>query len=158
MNAGNYTGFILQKLQPDNTYAGLYTVQSDSASSYSYVDAHPILGNNVYRLAQSDVTGNMTYSAPVTIGYSTTSPNGSLTVYPNPAKTTINISLSSATANISDYTSDIYSASGQLIKHEAVSSTNWADDVSAFKYGIYIIRIKDNKGDLVGEAKFSKIN
>ena len=41
-----------------------------------------LMGNNVYRLAQNDVMGNITCSAPVTIGYSSTSSNGSVNSVP----------------------------------------------------------------------------
>ena len=158
MNAGNYTGFTLQKLNGSNNYASLYSIQSDSSSTYTYVDKHPVIGNNVYRLAQNDITGNITYSAQVTIGYNITSPNGMLTVYPNPSKSIINISLGSGSINSPAYTSDIYNTSGILIKHETTTGATWTDDISPYKSGVYIIMIKDNNGKLIGQAKFSKID
>jgi hypothetical protein len=158
VNAGNYTNFTLQKMNTSGSYDSLYSVQSDSAATYTYVDQHPVNANNIYRLAQNDITGDITYSAPVTIGYSSTSSNGSLTVYPNPSKGIINVSVNSGNTSTGGYMADIYSTSGTLIKHETVTAATWSDDVSAFDLGIYIIQVKDSNGKLIGQAKFSKIN
>jgi len=156
-NTGSYTGFVLQKLGADNNYSALYTTQSDSAVNYSYVDQHPVLGNNVYRLQQSDITGKITYSAPVTIGYNSTSPNSVLNVYPNPATTIVNVSLTSSTTDAT-YTADIYNASGSIVGHQAVTGGKFTQDVSAYKLGVYIIQLKDNNGNLLGTSKFVKVN
>jgi hypothetical protein len=155
VNAGNYTNFTLQKMNTSGSYDSLYSVQSDSAATYTYVDQHPVNGNNIYRLAQNDITGDITYSAPVTIGYSSTSSNGSLTVYPNPSKGIINVCVNSGNTSTGGYMAD---TSGTLIKHETVIAATWSDDVSAFDLGIYIIQVKDSNGKLIGQAKFSKIN
>jgi len=156
-NTGNYTGFVLQKLGTGNNYNALYTTQSDSAVNYSYVDQHPVLGSNVYRLQQSDITGKITYSAPVTIGYNSTSPNSVLNVYPNPATTIINVSLTSSSTNAS-YTADIYNSSGSIVGHQTVNSNTFTHDVSNYKLGVYIIQLKDNTGNLLGISKFVKVN
>lgn len=155
LNAGNYTGFVLQKLDGNGNYNSLYATNSDSRSNYIYVDQHPIIGNNVYRLQQTDFNGNITYSAPVTILYNATSPNGNLTVYPNPAKSIITVSL---TTNLVANSADIYSTSGTLIKHESINSNTFTEDVSSYKLGIYIIELKTQNGDLAGQSKFVKVN
>ena len=157
-NTGNYTGFVLQKLDAANTYNSLYTIQSDSTTNYSYVDQHPVLGSNIYRLQQSDITGKITYSAPVTIGYNSTSPNGALTVYPNPAKTIINVSLSSGSTSGVTYTADIYNSSGGVVGHQQMNSNTFTQDVSAYQLGIYVIQMKDNSGNLLGVSKFVKVD
>ena len=81
-----------------------------------------------------------------------------LTIYPNPSKDIINVSVNSGNASTEGYVADIYSTSGTLIKHESVTAATWSDDVSAFNLGIYIIQVKDSNGKLIGQAKFSKIN
>ena len=59
-NEANTTKFVIQKLGANNTYAFLDSLQSDSASVYSYVDQHPSLGSNTYRLQQTDALGDIT--------------------------------------------------------------------------------------------------
>jgi len=155
LNAGNHTIFVLQKLAANGTYNSLYTASSDSNSNYIYVDQYPATGNNTYRLQQTDLSGNITYSAPVSILYSATSPNGNLTVYPNPAKSMITVNL---ITNIVANSADIYNTSGTLIKHETISSNTFTEDVSSYKLGIYIIQLKTPNGDIVGQSKFVKVN
>jgi len=155
LNAGNYTGFVLQKLDASGNYNSLYTIQSNNSSNYTYVDQQPVTGNNIYRLQQSDIDGNITYSAPVTIDYNATAPNGNLTIYPNPAKSIITVSLTTKeTAN----SADIYSTSGTLIKHESINSNTFTEDISSYKLGIYLIELRTSNGDLAGQSKFIKVN
>ncbi|CAM6054608.1 unnamed protein product [Sphagnum tenellum] len=157
-NAGNYTGFNLQKLNNTGSYDSLYSIQSDSTANYTFIDQHPVIGNNTYRLAQNDILGNITYSLPVTIGYNTSSPEGALTLYPNPASTQINVNIASATTNTTGYTADIYSSSGKLMKRKTVNGFSWTDDVSSYSKGVYIMSVKDTNGNIIGLAKFSKID
>jgi hypothetical protein len=158
LNEGNITTFILQKLSANNTYVYLDSLHSDSTGAYSYVDQHPTLGNNTYRLQQIDGLGNITYSAPVTIGYNSTNPNGGLVLYPNPAKTTMTVTLTTSSVAVQVATADIYNTSGKLIEHKVVNSNSFVHDVSGYALGAYIIELKNSNGVLVGNSKFVKVN
>lgn len=157
-NAGDYTGFILQKLDANNNYNSLYSTQSTNTPLYAYLDQHPANGNNTYRLQQTDAYGDITYSAPVTIFYNSTLQPGSLTIYPNPAKTTININLYSSAATTPNYIENIYDTSGNLIEHKSVNSNSWAQDISSYKLGVYFVEVKTNDGNFIGKCKFVKVN
>jgi len=157
INEGDYTGFALQKLTGSGNYSTLYSLQSNSAGSYNYIDKHVVIGNNTYRLQQTGINGNITYSSPVTINYDSKSPNGNMTVYPNPSKSIITVSLA-LNAPTSDYIADIYNTSGTIIAHQVVKANTWTQDISSYKLGVYIIEVKTNSGDLVGKSKFVKIN
>ncbi len=156
LNEGDYTGFALQKLTNDN-YNAIYTLQSNGGGNYSYIDKHPVTGNNTYKLQQTDINGKVTYSSPVTINYDSKSPNGNINVYPNPSKSIITVSLA-LNAPASDYIADIYNTSGTIIAHQVVKANTWTQDISSYKLGVYIIEVKTNSGDLVGKSKFVKIN
>lgn len=157
LNEGDHTGFVLQKLTNTNSYNAIYTLQSNSDGNYSYIDKHPLTGNNTYKLQQTDINGKVTYSSPVTINYDSRSPNGNMTVYPNPSKSIITVSLALNTT-ASDYIADIYNTSGTVISHQVVKADTWTQDISSYKLGVYIIEVKTNSGDLVGKSKFVKIN
>jgi hypothetical protein len=90
-------------------------LQSDSSGEFSYIDQHPTLGDNTYRLQQTNELEAITYSAPVTIGYNSTSPNGDLTIYPNPSKSIITVTLNTSSIATDVATADIYNTSGKLI-------------------------------------------
>jgi hypothetical protein len=156
INAGNYTGFTLQKLNSTNGYDSLYSVQSDSATNYSYIDQHPVIGNNIYRLKQNGFTGQITYSSPITIGYGTATPATALNVYPNPSTSVINVKLASNTTSGATYVADIYNMSGSLVAHQSVNSSTFTQDISSYKFGAYFIQLKDANGLVVGQSKFVK--
>jgi trimeric autotransporter adhesin len=156
LNEGNYTGFTLQKLSGNNNYNSIDTLQSNNASTYDFVDRNPILGNNVYRLQQNDINGNISYSSAITIGYNAISSNGYFNLYPNPVKDILNVSINSTATTVLNYTADIYNTSGILIDHRSLNTNTWTEDVSSYKLGIYIIELKSTNGDLLGKSKFIK--
>jgi len=156
-NAGTYTGFVLEKQGADNTFNPIYTMQSNGSSIYDFVDSKPITGNNTYRLAQSDINGNITYSSLVTIGYSNISSSGYFSVYPNPSKSIINVLVNPTTATNANYTADIYNTSGVLLDHRILNTYTWTEDVSSYKEGVYIIALKNLNGDPLEMEKFIKI-
>jgi hypothetical protein len=159
INAGNYTGYTLEKLGNNGGYDSLYTLQSATGNTaYNFIDVHPIIGNNSYRLKQNGISGAITYSGIITVGYNSITSNGALTLYPNPAQTTMKVSLNSNSTNTSSYIADTYNTTGKLIKHESVNSPNWSEDVSSYNLGIYIMKIKDNNGNIIGQAKFAKVD
>lgn len=157
-NAGNYTGFVLEKEGINNTFSPIYTVQSNNASNYNYVDNNPVIGNNIYRLAQNDVNGNITYSSLITIGYNNVTSNGYFSIYPNPSKDIINILVNSTTSTVADYTADIYNTSGVLVDHRVLNTYTWIEDISSYKEGVYIIVLKNTNGDVLAKSKFIKTN
>jgi hypothetical protein len=158
INAGNYTGYTLQKLNSKGSYDSLYAVQSDTAiTTYSFIDTHAVIGSNTYRLAQNGFTGAITYSAAVTVGYSNTAPNGALTLYPNPAKSMMNVSLTSNNINAPTYVADIYNSAGVRVSHQTVTAATWTNDISSYNLGVYVMQVKDSNGSIVGQSKFLKV-
>ena len=156
-NTGTYTGFVLQKQNADNTFSPIYTVQSSGSNNYSFVDNNPVTGNNIYRLAQSDVNGNITYSSLVTIGYANVTSNGYFSVYPNPANNIINVMINSTTSTNKNYIADIYNTSGILMDHRVLNADTWTEDVSGYREGVYIIALKNTNGDALEMKKFIKV-
>ena len=157
INAGNYTGYTLQKLNANGGYDSLYSIQSDtSVTTYSFIDTHPIIGNNTYRLKQNGINGAITYSAVITIGYNSSAPAGALALYPNPAQNIMNVNLTSSTINTPTYVADIFNSLGARVSHQTISAASWTDDVSSYTRGIYVMQVKDTNGNIVGQAKFVK--
>jgi len=173
---GNYTGFVLQKAD-GATFNSLYTKQSDSSGTYTYIDPNPVTGNNTYRLQQSDIVGNLSYSSPVTVVYdqSVTTTANTVSIYPNPAMDIINLTINQnsaitntqqnqtigssnqTTGNVS-YSIKIISTTGAVIKSATSAQPNWQDNVSALVPGTYIIQVVNNKNkSLVGRSTFVKM-
>jgi hypothetical protein len=154
---GNYTGFVLQKAD-GTTFNSLYTKQSDSSGAYTYIDPNPVTGNNTYRLQQSDIVGNLSYSSPVTIVYNQSGATGAFSVYPNPAAESISINVITTTSNTttSAYKLNIYNSAGQLVMQKSISSNTSTQDVTQYLPGTYVIQLTDNSGNLIGKSKFVK--
>lgn len=157
-NEGDYTGFVLQKQTTGNQYVALDSLQSNNSSLYNYTDQNPVTGSNIYRLKQNDINGNITYSSPITIVYDPVSVGGLFSIYPNPSKELITITVSTNSTVAPNYFANIYNTSGALIVHRSVNANSWTEDITSYATGIYIIELKTNNGSLVGKSKFVKTN
>ena len=65
-NEQTYTSFWVER-STDNgkTYTGFSGQMSTAAGAYSYTDAAPVKGTNLYRVKSSDMNGVVTYSSTV---------------------------------------------------------------------------------------------
>lgn len=160
-NEGNYTTFGLEKLGANGNYTAIDSVQSNSSGVYSFNDPSPIMGNNIYRLAQNDIHGKVTFAGPINVNYNTISVSGMFSIYPNPAKDMINISVNSGVTGsrlTPVYQASIYNLSGVAMDSKQVNTNNWTQNISGYKAGVYILELKTTNGDVVGKTKFVKTN
>jgi len=156
-NEGDYTGFAIQKQDGGNTqYNTLYSVQSDGAGTYSYIDPNPVAGNNTYRLMQNNIDSVITYTNPLNVLYTISTSTGVLSIYPNPAHETIRVNFNSATAANGTYQASIYNSLGSLMLQTTENSNSWTQDVSALKPGAYILTVTSSNGTVIGNSKFIK--
>lgn len=155
-NEQDYVDFALQKLE-NGAYVTIDTLQSNGSGSYGYLDSKPSASSNIYRLLQN-INGQITYAGPVTINYNDQSANNGFSIYPNPSKSLIHISLTSSSTQATFYLAKTYNVLGQLVDQRPVSSSGWEQDVSSYKDGVYVIELRATSGDVVGKAKFIKVN
>lgn len=162
INEGTYTAFEIQKQDAGNSqYNAIYDVMGDGSGSYVYTDKNTVIGNNTYRLMQTDIHKNVTYSNPITIVYNPTVAAGALSVYPNPAVAQITVNFNAATNNSAmagpeTYTASIYSINGAVMMQKSLSTNTWSPNVSDLKPGAYIVEIRSGDGSLIGNSKFMK--
>jgi len=173
-NEENYTSFAVERSTDGGaTYTILGSLTSTASGTYDYLDQNPAQGANLYRLKLTDLNGSVTYSNTVTLMYGST--NNSLvktgiTVYPNPAKTTINLSIAngfSPDAAIMTIARPVQGASyevqvsnilGLALKKATINQQHWQTDVSSLIPGTYIITVINNKDkSVVGQVKFVKL-
>jgi hypothetical protein len=155
-NEEDYATFALQKLE-NGKYVTIDSLQSNGSGSYSYIDTNPYTGDNTYRL-EENVLGQISYAGPVTISFNAQSANNGFSVYPNPSKSTINVTISTSTTASHTYFAKTYNVIGQVVDNRIVSTNTWAQDVSGYQNGVYVIRLTTASGDVVGTAKFIKVN
>ena len=146
-NEQNYTNFTVERsTDGGTTYSALGGVPSDAQGTYSFLDKGPVNGANSYRLQITDLNGTITYSNVVTVVYGSlnTLVKTGISVFPNPAKSTLNLSIAAgfkagsstvAIANLTPtvaYDVQIVNVLGSVVKKATVSQENWQTDVSGF--------------------------
>ncbi len=161
-NEQNYTNFTVER-STDNgkTFDVLGGMPSDGQGSYSLLDREPLVNADQYRLKMQDLNGAITYSNIVILLYSNLSNTivkNSVNIYPNPATSTINLSVTKAVSNVALYGIEIVNSGGTVIKTATTTQPGWQSDVTGLLPGTYIIRVVNN-GDksLIGRGTFIKL-
>jgi len=173
-NEQNYTNFTVERSTDGGaTWNVLGGVPSASQGTYSFLDKAPINGADSYRLQITDLNGTVTYSNVVTIMYGSGANSlvkTGITVYPNPTKSTLNLSIatgfntSSSNVSISHITAgatydvQITNVLGSVIKKATISQQTWQTDVSSLTPGTYVIQVMNKASDsVVGQGTFIKL-
>ena len=85
---------------------------------------------------------------------------GNITVYPNPAKNTINLSVTQSSDAVSNTFYDItfMTINGQVVKKTVSSQAQWKENISELQPGTYVVYIVNgNDKSLIGKSKFVKL-
>jgi hypothetical protein len=167
-NESNYTRFAVQRsTDGGKTFVTLDSLVSSSLGAYSYLDAKPVQGANSYRLQLTDLNGEISYSAVVTIMYANTGNTitlNNMIVYPNPTTGPMNlaINVNSGSNNGSlpspTYHIQVTNNLGVVIRNTNSKQPVWQTDVSSLMPGTYFITVT-NAGDnsVVGKSAFVKL-
>ena len=123
------------------------SVQGNSNTNllYNITDNRPLTGINYYRLKQVDKDGKSMYSSVISI--KNTSANiGSISLYPNPVKSKLNIQLNDFDA--ADITVSIFNVYGQqMMQVKSTNSGLIVLDVAHLVTGIYTVKISNAKSN-----------
>jgi hypothetical protein len=172
-NEQNYTNFAVERSTDGGaTFNVLGGMTSSGESTYSFLDNNPVNGADLYRLQLTNLNGTVSYSNIVTLMYGDAGNlvKTGIMVYPNPAKSTLNLSIATGfDANNASvlfanpvpgaaYNILITNALGSVIKQATIDQQNWQTDVSTLLPGTYIIQVIDKNDDsMVGQGKFVKL-
>ncbi|RYF24105.1 MAG: T9SS type A sorting domain-containing protein [Flavobacteriales bacterium] len=147
--------YTLEKSINGTSFTSLASVISDNRDVYNETDKSPVLGNNYYRLKQTDVNGQVSYSNVINIKYDTFSlGNKGFKIYPVPARNVMNVQINgefegSVRVKLIDFL-------GRIIKTSVSNEANFSIDLSKFNIGTYIIELADDK-NLIGRSTFLKL-
>lgn len=155
----NNDHFILEYSTNGVDYQVITTVAGNGNSSvahnYGYMHKEAQPGIGYYRLSTVDFDGNVVVEGVITLtrgelGF------GFVNLYPVPAKVTLNVKFSVATA--SDVRLEVHNIGGQLVNTQTVHTTAGTNDgtinVANFAAGTYFVSIND--GTQVRVTKFVK--
>jgi len=171
-NEASYTGFALQRSTDGGaSYTVIDGLLSNSQGSYSFLDTSPVTGADSYRLQITDLNGNITYSSVVTLMYGANTNSlvkTGISVYPNPAKAALNLSIapgfntsagqSAAISPALAYNIQITSILGSVVKTATTNQQTWQTDVSNLTPGTYVLQVlTKSDNSIVGEQKFIKL-
>jgi hypothetical protein len=161
----NNTGFYIERSTDASTFESLTFVptkavngNSSSVMEYDFNDLSPLTGNNYYRLRQVDQNGRITYSSTVLLKAPKPNAITVYNVYPNPAKSNLNISIAAPeAANIS---LAVFDLTGRMVGEQRVSVLAGNNvvplNVSALASGTYLIKIICANGCEGATTKFMK--
>ncbi len=135
-------GFEIQR-SPDgvSNWKAIGFTPATSSANYNFTDVSPLSGINIYRLKQTDINGNSTYSNNVVLNFSTKGTGISL--YPNPAKDIITVFFNNdALLNTPVQLSTI---TGRVISTTNLASGQQQIDLSKLPQGIYLLTFNNGE-------------
>jgi sugar lactone lactonase YvrE len=161
-NEDNYTNFTVERsTDGGQTFEALGNLRSTGAVQYSLLDKNPVVGQNIYRLKQTDVNDAVSYSKNIGILY--TDLNDALTgnklnIYPNPASSTISLAIATDATSPATYKISFTNSMGTVVKTFTSSQASWQGNISSLLPGSYLVRVTDDKTQsFVAESKFVKL-
>ncbi|HWK04572.1 MAG TPA: T9SS type A sorting domain-containing protein [Puia sp.] len=119
---------------------------SSVATNYSFTDANAPSGTSEYRLQAVDKDGKYTYSE---IRTTRNGLIGSVSVFPNPAKDYVNITLGSSSTATGNLSIRLINQAGQLLVDKKVTNaggTTVSLPVSSYPPGNYLIQVTGQDG------------
>lgn len=140
-NEQNNDFFTVEKSFDGRTWFEIGVVDGAENSNltldYQLIDRNPVEGLQFYRLKQTDLNGEFTYSSIVPVKF-----NSELKtlVYPQPAGNIVNVSLqNNENQNVSI---TVYSTMGQkLIEMNQLNGNNFQVDISQLNTGVYYMEV-----------------
>jgi hypothetical protein len=147
----NLSKYVVERSVDGSTFieAGTVGAQGNTtvATNYSWYDASPYSGNNLYRIKAVDKDGHATYTTVVKITLGKKSFD--FAVAPNPVKNKlINVQISNLTQG--SYNLNVYNAVGQQvysrsINHDGGSATYQLQLPGSVKAGMYTLQLREGE-------------
>jgi hypothetical protein len=140
----NNSYFTVERSQDAATFDSIAVIatqapggNSGSALNYGTVDNHPYMGLSYYRLKQTDLDGNSTYSKVVPVDFAH---KQNFAVYPNPSKGALYITgMDLSTTSVM---TQWFGMGGKMMAQALVPVQGGAANLNAnFNNGIYLLRI-----------------
>lgn len=159
---GDYTHFAVERSNDDGlTFNVIGNVPATGAGAYSFTDSKPLRGLNIYRLQQEDVNKTVTYSDNANVLFddrSNTVADNSLSIYPNPAISTINVIINPDINDETSFVINVMDGSGKIVQNGSTGQTSWQGNIVNLQPGTYFVRVINTKSQsLVGKTRFVKL-
>jgi trimeric autotransporter adhesin len=162
-NEYNTTTFYVERsTDKGQTFLPIGSMQSNKTNSYDIVDKSPVKGENQYRLKLLDINDNISHSNIATVFYASVPNNHvNLTIYPNPAASSINLSVAQD-KNFSSFKTDAYDVKivntfGLVVKKGKSQQASWHANIGDLLPGTYMVQVTNSRSKtLIGVTSFVK--
>ncbi len=141
----NTSHFVIQHSTNGNSFTDIGTIKAkgSGANGYQFTDNAPTNGINYYRLKSVDKDGAVSYSKVVSVQLTVNS--NQLTVFPNPAKSSVTIRGSHIVSV------QLVDNLGRVIKTQTLKdATNPTFSVGGLPVGVYHLRVQTTDGKVSG--------
>jgi SdrD B-like domain/Secretion system C-terminal sorting domain len=135
----NLKGYDVEFSTDGRNWSGIGTVAAAGRNSYQFVHTAPVSGFNYYRIKSVDKDGKFEYSEIRRVNFGRA---GAISIYPNPAKNDVNITVTGAIIN-KPATISIIAMDGKILQQKRINAMSQTEtiNVSTLSSGKYIIRI-----------------
>ncbi len=152
----NTDHFTIERSHDGTDWKPVVSITANGNSSlpvnYSAADITPLKGANLYRLRTTDQDGTVTISPVKLVRWNEAAV---ITVYPNPASETINITTGNSTRD--NWKIRILSMSGQelVVKIVSKGTTTAAIPINNLKDGVYLVQVNDGVNEQTNKVIIS---
>ncbi|MBC7948247.1 MAG: T9SS type A sorting domain-containing protein [Chitinophagaceae bacterium] len=127
-----------------------------AVAPYWMIDANPAIGNNYYRVRQTDKDGRVTYSQVINVFYDPA--NYQVTVYPNPVTDFVQIKFTSNRPE--QYLICITDLTGRKVYEESIATSSGSKELnipfSQMAAQLYILTVKNGRNEIVSTQRIAK--
>lgn len=136
----NVANFTVQRSVNSVDFAPIVIVAAigSGENKYATVDASPLAGTAFYRLKSIDKDGSFSYSNIVAVTFDA---SGSVSVYPSPALSYINVTVSDPKLYGTVFT--LVDLAGHIVKSFTITGNAQQFNISNIATGIYFIKMAD---------------
>ncbi len=149
--------FSIEKSTDGVNFEKIGQLQGANTSSdridYQFIDNTPSIGNNFYRLKQTDFSGEFTYSEIQRVYLSFKAQTGRLRVFPNPVESGQDLNLQYELGNSTPIRIRMVSMTGTIVYDkvlDAVEQSNSTLAIPTFnlKAGLYILKVYQEQNQI----------
>lgn len=138
-NEINTKSFEIERSNDGHSFTriSVHNAVGSGNNNYNTIDAHPLSGNNYYRLKMIDKDGKFTYSAILLVRVSA-SGKFEFVMYPNPVNDVLVIAPAGTASPVQV---SIYNQEGQKVMTRKISPATTTISVSHLPKGVYMIKL-----------------